>query len=108
MSDRRAVLQVRDLAVIDTFQFFGPSDAPALVDFRAEWKASGPAVPRGLGTTVAPTDPGAWLGEIAPAVSTGAFSGEEIGFAFETTADASTSSGGYAQIGRHRNGVFLT
>jgi hypothetical protein len=28
MSDRRAVLHVRDLAVIDTFQFFGPSDTP--------------------------------------------------------------------------------
>ena len=108
MSDRRAVLQVRDLAVIDTFQFFGPSDTPALVDFRIEWTASGPAVPRGLGTTVPPTDPGAWLGEIAPAVSTGSFSGEEIGFEFETKDDASTSSGGYAQIGRHRNGVFLT
>ena len=101
------MLQVRELAVIDTFQFFGPSDTPALVDFRVEWKASGPAVPRGLGTNVPPTDPGAWLGEIAPAVSTGSFSGEEIGFEFESNA-ASTSSGGYAQIGRHRNGVFLT
>ena len=108
MSDRRAVLDVRDLAVIDTFQFFGSSDTPALVDFRVEWKATGPAVPRGLGTTVPPTDPGAWLGEIAPAVSTGSFSGAEIGFEFETTHDASTPPGGYAQIGRHRNGVFLT
>jgi hypothetical protein len=107
MRNRRAVLQVRNLPVIDTFQFFGPSDTPALVDFRVEWEATGPAVPRGMGTAVDPTDPGAFLGEFAPAVSTGWFSGEEIGFAFESNRGASTSPRGYAQIGKERNGVFL-
>jgi len=105
---RRAVLEMRDVAVVDSFQFFGPSDAPALVTFRIEWTATGPAVPRGLGTSVAPSDPGAWLGDIAPAVSTASISGEEIGFEFETRRDATTAQGGYAQIGRHRNGSFLT
>lgn len=107
MSDRRATLRVRDLAVIDTFQFFGPNDAPALVDMTVEWRATGPAVQRGFGTEVAPTDPGAFLGEIAPAVSTASLAGHQMGFAFESTM-ASTSPRGFAQIGRHRNGVYLT
>jgi hypothetical protein len=71
MSDRRAVLRVRNLPVIDTFQFLGASDTPALVDFRVEWRASGPAVPRGQGGAVDPTDPAAFLGQIAPAWTPG-------------------------------------
>jgi hypothetical protein len=105
--NRRAILHVRDLPVIDSFQFFGPNDTPALVDFRVEWRATGPAVARGFGATVLPTDPGAFLGEIAPAVSTGSFSGEELGFEFQSNRGASTSPRGYAQIGTERNGVFL-
>jgi hypothetical protein len=108
MSGRRAVLRVKNFPVIDTFQILGPSDTPALVDFRVDWRASGPAVPRGLGTTVPPTDPGAFLGEIAPAVSTIVCSGEEIGFEFESNRRASTDPQGWGQIGIHRNGVFLT
>jgi hypothetical protein len=107
MADRRATLRVRDLAVIDTFQFFGPNDTPGMIDMRVEWQATGAAVARGSGTQVAPTDPAAFLGEIAPAVSTATFAGDEIGFAFESNT-ASTSPRGYAQIGRHRNGVYLS
>ena len=107
IDDQRAILHVRNLPVIDTFQFFGPNDTPALVNFRVEWRATGPAVSRGMGAAVAPTDPGAFLGEIAPAVSTGSFSGEELGFEFESNGGASTSPRGYAQIGTERNGVFL-
>jgi len=107
MNSQRGVLHVRNLPVIDTFQFAGPSDTPALVDFRVEWHATGPAVPVGLGTSVPPTDPKAFLGEIAPAVSTISFSAEEIGFRFESDGRASTSPRGYAQIGTERNGAFL-
>ena len=96
MSGRRAVLHVKNLAVIDSFQFFGPSATPALVDFRVEWEATGPPVARGSGTAVEPTDPGAFLGEIAPAISTGSFSGEEIAFEFESRS-ASSFPQGYAQ-----------
>ena len=106
MGDRRAVLHVKNLPVIDTFQFGGANDTPALVDFRVEWTATGPAVSRGLGTGVGPTDPGAFLAEFAPAVSTGSFSGDEFGFVFESDR-ASTSPRGYAQIGWERNGAFL-
>jgi hypothetical protein len=105
--NRRAFLHVRNLPVIDTFQFFGANDTPALVDFHVTWEATGPAVPRGEGAAVGPTDPAAFLGEIAPAVSRGSFSGEEMGFEFESNRGASTSPGGYAQIGSQRNGVFL-
>jgi hypothetical protein len=107
LSNRRAVLHAKGMAVIDTFQFFGPSDTPALVDLRVEWEATGPAVPRGRGTAVPPTDPAAFLGEIAQAVSTITFSAAEIGFEFESNRGASTSPRGYAQIGTQRNGAFL-
>ena len=107
MSNRRAVLHVKNQPLIDTFQFFGPNSTPGIVDFRAEWEAIGPPVSRGMGSAVAPTDPAAFLGEIAPAVSTAVFSGSEIGFEFESKR-ASTASGGYAQVGAVRNGVFLT
>ena len=106
IDNRRAILHVQNLPVIDTFQFFGASDTPALVDFRVEWKATGAAVPRGMGGAVPPTDPGAFLGDLAPAVSSASFSGEELGFEFESNS-ASTSPRGYAQIGTERNGVFL-
>jgi hypothetical protein len=107
MHGQRAVLHVKNLPLIDTFQFFGPNDTPGLVDFRVEWEATGPPVARGQGAAVEPTDPAAFLGDIAPAISIGSFSGEEIGFAFESNGLASTSPRGYAQIGRERNGVFL-
>jgi hypothetical protein len=107
VDDQRAILHVQNLPVIDTFQFFGASDTPALVDFRVEWRATGPAVARGMGLAVAPTDPAAFVGNIAPAVSTGTFLGHELGFEFESDKGASTSPRGYAQIGTERNGVFL-
>jgi hypothetical protein len=107
IDDQSAILHVQNLPVIDTFQFFGPNDTPALVDFHVEWRATGLAAPRGLGTAVPPTDPRAFLGNIAPAVSTGSFAGEELGFEFESNRGASTSPDGYAQIGTERNGVFL-
>ena len=104
MNGRRATLEVEGLPVLDTFQFFGPNDTPALVDFRVAWFAIRPAVERGEGDTVPPDDPRAWLGEIEQAESIGTFSGEEIGFTFE--AEGSTARG-WGQLGTERNGVFL-
>jgi hypothetical protein len=104
MDSRRAVLHVR-LPVIDSFQFFGPSDTPAIVEFRVEWRATGSAVHVGSGTQVSPTDPRAFLGEIARAESAIMFGADEIGF--EANGRGTTSGAGYAQIGTERNGVFL-
>lgn len=95
-----------DLAVIDSFQFFGPSQTPASISCRVEWRASDGFVPRGKGLAVPPTDPAAFLGDIAVARSTGFFEGSEFGFAFEAEGD--TDPQGYAQMGRERNGVFLS
>jgi len=100
-------MKVRGLPIIDTFAFFGPNDTPATVDFDVEWRATGAAVTRGGGAGGDPTAPTAWLGEIAPAVSTITCSGAEIGFEFESRNGTSTDRG-YAQIGNERNGVFLT
>ena len=104
---RRAKLEVDDLQVIDSFQFFGPFQTPSRVSFTAEWRATGPALPQGLGNTVPPEDKRAWLGTMAPALSTARFKGKEFGFSFRSDSLASTDRGGYAQLGRERNGVFL-
>ena len=60
---------------------------------------------RGRGDEVAPTDPAAFLGRIAPARSTAWFSGSHVGFSFQGRAG---TEGGYAQLGPERNGAFLT
>jgi hypothetical protein len=102
-SGRRAVLEMHDVPVIDSFQFFGPNQIAATVSFRIEWRG-GAFVRRGKGKTVPPEDMGAFLGEIAPADSTISASGDEWGFSCR--AQGSTA-GGYAQVGNTRNGVFL-
>jgi hypothetical protein len=102
---RRAVLEVHDIPVLDSFQFGGPNQTPAMVSFRIEWRATGPTTPRGKGATVPADDQGAFLGDLAVARSTGSFSGSEFGFAFSS--DEATTDRGYAQLGTVRNGTFL-
>jgi hypothetical protein len=103
-SGRRAVLEVEDLSVLDSFQFFGPSQTPASISCRVEWRASDRFVARGKGDTVPPDDPAAFLGDVAPARSTGFFEGSEFGFAFKASGDTTPS---WAQVARERNGVFV-
>ena len=107
MNNRRAVLHVRNLPVIDTFQFFGPSDTPALVEFRAEWRATGPAVPVGMGTQVEPTSPQAFLGEIAPAVSTMSFWARRSGSSSSRTGAPARSPGVRADRNRAKRRIPL-
>jgi hypothetical protein len=107
---RRAVLEMRDVPVIDSFQFFSPNQIAAEVSFRIEWRASGPFVQRGSGDPDPPTDIAAFLGDIAPARSTASCSGEEWGFSFRSNQATTELPGplrGYAQMGHTRNGVFL-
>jgi len=103
--DRRAVLELRDVPVIDAFQFFGPNQIPASVSMRVEWRATGQFEHHGSGSDVPATDMAAFSGKIAEARSKGTFAGEEWGFAFRASGD--TATGGWAQVGRTRNGVFL-
>jgi hypothetical protein len=103
---RRAVLDVDDLQVVDSFQFFGANQTPATVSMHVEWRATGLFVERGEGDAVAPTDPAAFLGRFAVARSTAAFTGSEFGFSFRSDPGVSTDQG-WAEIGRERNGTFL-
>ena len=106
-SDRtRASLHVRNLPMVDSFVFLGPNNVPATVDLQVQWKATGPAVPRGEGEAVPPTDPASFLGEVAPAFAVGAFSGRGLGFATRSLKGASSRQG-YAELGTERNGTFL-
>jgi hypothetical protein len=102
---RHAVLNLRDVAVVDSFQFFGPNQVSALLSLRVEWRASAPSAKRGSGTAVPASDPAAFLGEIAPARSAGTFIGEEWDFILDRANGATDR--GYAQMGHSRNGVFL-
>ena len=95
------------MAVIDTFQFANTFQVPATVSFKIEWEAIGPSMQLGLGNTVPPTDPAAFLAIVARARSTGHFSGAELGFSFVSKGRATTDLG-YAQIGTERNGMFLS
>jgi len=101
---RRATLEAKDVCVLDSFQFGGPVMVPASVSFKIRWDATGPRERRGNGSAVPPTDPAAFLGRFADARSTGTFSGSEVGFSFNGRAD---TTGGFAQLGPERNGVFL-
>jgi hypothetical protein len=104
---KHAVVAAKDVPVIDTFHFAGPFLVPATVSFLVEWEASGPSRKLGSGKAVRPKDPAAFRGTFAPARSTGRFSGTELGFSFESKPGAS-SERGYAEIGKERNGVFLS
>jgi hypothetical protein len=103
-SRREAVLEVRDVPVIDSFQFFGPNQIPASTSFRVEWRATGKAALRGKGAAVPETDMAAFLGLVAPARSSITAIAEEWGF---TCRADGTTTGGYAQLGETRNGEFL-
>jgi hypothetical protein len=107
---RRARLHVDDVPLVESYALFGtPSPLgtisnPATVRLDIEWRATGPAVDRGAGSSGSP--PEAFLGKFAPARAVGTCSGSELGFRFKSNGRAS-SDGAYAEIGTERNGSFL-
>jgi hypothetical protein len=101
---RRATLDARDVCVLDSFQFLGPTIVPATVSFKVRWEATGPREIRGKGPAVPATDPAAFLGRFVEAKATGSFSGSEVGFSFTGRGD---TDGTFAELGPERNGVFL-
>jgi hypothetical protein len=101
----RASVHASNVAVNDSFQFGLPDGVPATVNFTVEWQATGPFVRRGNGSHV-PTDPGAFLGDFAPAFARGSFSGRELGFSFKSNPGVNTQRG-FAEMGLERNGSFL-
>lgn len=107
---RRARLRADDVPLVESYALFGaPSPLgtvsnPATVRLDIEWRATGPAVPRGSGSGGTPAE--AFLGEFAPARAVGTCSGSQLGFRFRSNGTAS-SDGAYAEIGTERNGSFL-
>jgi hypothetical protein len=101
---RRATLEAKDVCVLDSFQFLGPTSIAASVSFKVRWEATGPRKRRGSGAAVPATDPAAFLGRFAPARATGSFSGSEVGFGFT---GRGTTDATFAELGPERNGVFL-
>lgn len=105
LSNEHAGLRLRNLPLVDSFVFLGPTNVSASVDVDLVWRRTGYHRERGKGNEVDSTDPAAFLGRIAEADCYGYVSGREIGFSFKT--GRLTSSTYYAQIGEQRNGVFL-
>ena len=103
---RRAVLDIENVNVIDSFQFGSGSGTPGTVTMHVEWRANGPTRRHGSGGTVPPTDPAAFLGQLAVAESTAVITGSEFGFSFRSNPDVNTTRT-TAEIGRERNGSFL-
>jgi hypothetical protein len=91
--------------VVDSFVFLGEDEIPATVSFSITWQAQGPFHRLRPGSND-PTDPSAFAAMFADALATGTFSGEEIGFTFESDPGAS-SEGLFAEMGMEQNGVFL-
>lgn len=104
---RSAVVDVEDLQVIESYRLLGPNTTPATLSFHMEWQATGPFVDRGKDASVAPTDPAAFLARFAVARSTAEFEVSEFGFSFKSNSDVSTDRG-FAEMGRERNGLFLS
>lgn len=104
---RRAVLDVEDIQVIENYRVFGPNSTPAALSFHIEWQATDPFVDRGKDGMVPPTDPAAFLARFAVARSTAEFEVSEFGFSFRSDPGVSTDQG-FAEMGRERNGFFLS
>jgi hypothetical protein len=105
---RVARLKLRELPLVETFQFPGSLGILASVQVNIDvlWRATSNPVERGQGAAVDPTSPAAFIGHFAEASCSGRVSGVETGFSFKTgelTADAF-----FAEMGRERNGVFLS
>lgn len=103
----RARFRVKDVPVVESFVFGGANIVPAIVSVDVDWHAVEAPVDRGLGASVDPTDPGAFLGRFARARAVGSFSGSALGFDFRSRPGVSSDQG-FAEIGTERNGVFLT
>jgi hypothetical protein len=106
---RRAVLEIENEGVIDSFDFGNAAfleGTPGVVSLRVAWRATESPEQRGKDNSVPPTDPAAFLGRFAVAESTAEITGSEFGFSFRSDPGVSTERT-FAEIGRERNGSFL-
>jgi hypothetical protein len=103
---RLARLKLAGLPQVETFQFGGELNIPAIVDVDFTWRGRGVAQQRGSGADADPLAPDAFEGEFLDAVCGGHVNGWEPGFAFESGRLRSNTF--YASMGTERNGVFLS
>jgi hypothetical protein len=100
----RAQFRAKGVPLSESFEFAGPNVVPATADIQVTWQATAAAETRGLGDSVEPTDPGAFLGTFAEADAAGSVSAEILGFSFR---GQGTSDEGWAELGTERNGILL-
>jgi hypothetical protein len=102
---RDARLLLRNLPLVDTFEFGGELAIPAQVDVDVRWRATGDFVERGEGADADPESPAAFTGNFAEAECTGWVSGQETGFSFGSLTLSATDY--FAEMGPEQNGSFL-
>jgi hypothetical protein len=103
---RIARLRLQEQPLVDTFVFAGPLAISAQVNIDVLWRATSDPITRGKGAEVDPTWPAAFTGHFAEASCIGSVSGVETGFSFKT--GELTADGFFAEMGRERNGGFLS
>ena len=102
-----ATLSMTNVPVVDSFEFLGPNEVPATVSFQVTWAATGEATHYTPGSSD-PADPSNFEGDFyLQTTATGSFSGSESGFTFQSDPGA-TSAGVFAEMGKERNGTFLS
>jgi hypothetical protein len=101
-----ARLTLRAQPLVDNFQFQGPLAIAAQVSLDVRWRATSSPIERGKGAAVDPKSPAAFTGNFAEASCIGMVSGFETGFSFKTS--EITAANFFAEMGRERNGVFLS
>ncbi len=103
---RVARLKLRNLPLVESFQFGSGQAIAAKVSMDLLWYAAGDFIERGEGAAADPTSPAAFTGHFAEAGCAGWISGSETGFAFES--GELTAEAFFAEMGEERNGVFLS
>lgn len=101
----KAKLKVKDLPLVESFEFFGPNQVPGTASIDLTWTSTSGRHRRGKGTEVSPEDPAAFIGHFADAKCEGHISADRMGFAFET--GPLDATGYYASMGHERNGAWL-
>lgn len=103
---RLATLRLDAQPLVDTVTFGGDLHIASQVDVDVVWRATGEPTARGEGADAEPTSPAAFEGEFAEADSAGAVRGTQTGFSFSS--ERLDADAFFAEMGRERNGTFLS
>ena len=103
---RHARLRLDDLPMPDTFFFANNVSVSGQIDVDVRWRATSPVAERGNGLDAVDPFWDKFIGWFRDALCTGRAGGAETGFHFRT--NRMTSADFFAEMGRERNGVFLS